>query len=166
MRSSYGRDNIPIELLADHILSISESDENGCILSPYPPFDYKKLPYSRLRVNNRMVLLHRFIYEHKNGSIPTGRLVMHSCDNPRCINPSHLVAGTYRDNVIDRHNKGRANSAVGTRNFNARFVDSDIPKIIDAVDQGESMASVARRLGVSTAAISAIYNKKTWKHIP
>lgn len=50
----------------------------------------------------------------KNENIITDDVIMHSCDNPSCINPNHLTKGTHYDNVQDRVSKNR--SAVGIRN--------------------------------------------------
>lgn len=51
---------------------------------------------------------HRFAHEMFIGPIPAGLVVMHSCDNPKCVNPDHLRAGTYSDNSTDMVRKGRA----------------------------------------------------------
>lgn len=64
--------------------------------------------YGQIRIARRTVLAHRTSYELFVGAVPTGLCVLHRCDNPRCINPSHLFLGTMRDNTQDMCKKGRA----------------------------------------------------------
>lgn len=52
--------------------------------------------------------LHRYIFHKYCEEIPEGMVVMHKCDNPRCINPDHLELGTQKDNIHDMIRKGRA----------------------------------------------------------
>lgn len=50
---------------------------------------------------------HRWAYEHFVGPIPSGHVVMHRCDTPRCVNPNHLDVGLPIDNNDDKVAKGR-----------------------------------------------------------
>lgn len=63
--------------------------------------------YGVMRIAGRLAYAHRLAYAMAYGS-PGRRIVRHRCDNPRCVNPMHLKAGTQRDNVHDMIAKGRA----------------------------------------------------------
>lgn len=59
-------------------------------------------------------MAHRVAYQLSKGEIADGMLIMHSCDNPRCVNPGHLSLGTNLGNALDAKAKGRL--ACGERN--------------------------------------------------
>lgn len=60
--------------------------------------------YPRMAGN---IKVHRLVNELSTGESNEGRVVRHTCDNPRCINPKHLIAGTVRENVEDMDVRGR-----------------------------------------------------------
>ena len=61
--------------------------------------------YGEFYYNSRPVYAHRFSYELFFGPFPTFALVLHKCDNKRCINPNHLYLGTYTQNLNDSYER-------------------------------------------------------------
>lgn len=53
------------------------------------------------------ITAHRLSYIIHNGNIPEGMIILHSCDNPNCVNPSHLRSGTQSENILEAIAKGR-----------------------------------------------------------
>ena len=103
----------------------------------------------------KMYKAHRYSYEYYNGPIPEGHLVRHTCDNPCCVNPAHLITGTTQDNVDDRMRRGRHN---GGKKLTAEFVKA----IRDNWHQDMKQYEYAAIWGISPPQMSRILRKNTW----
>lgn len=87
--------------------------------------------YGNFWVNGVCDKAHRHSYRLFKGEIPTGMLICHTCDNPPCINPDHLYAGTNTDNTRDKMDRGRFASVDGANNPSA-FLTEELARDVHA----------------------------------
>lgn len=120
--------------------------------------------YGTLTVDGRHDYAHRHAYRLSKGRpIPSGFVVMHTCDNPRCINPEHLQIGTVADNNADRDAKGRGKIiAIGEENSQSVLTRSDVLQIRERLQRGISVTDVAAEFCCGRATIWRINTKRTW----
>ena len=87
------------------------------------------LGYGRINANRKSYLAHRLSYQFLVGEIPQDMLVLHHCDNPRCVNPHHLYAGDHKSNAIDRATRKPNSYAVGERAAQSKLTESQVLSI-------------------------------------
>jgi hypothetical protein len=63
--------------------------------------------YGRFKVHGKLVRAHEFSLQISRGNRSSIPYIMHTCDTPSCVNPSHLIVGSHRDNMRDALKKGR-----------------------------------------------------------
>jgi hypothetical protein len=107
--------------------------------------------YGRFYVNGRKHRrAHRVAYELSKGEIPSGLVVRHTCDNPPCRNPQHLVVGTVTDNNRDTVERGRHNAPClkffGQSNGRTKLSDETVEAIRASL---EPASVLAVRYGIS-----------------
>ncbi|MGW2594822.1 helix-turn-helix domain-containing protein [Streptomyces sp. NPDC001515] len=93
-----------------------------------------------------------------------GLYVLHACDNPPCVNPNHLSAGTAADNAADMVGKGR--QARGTGRRTSKLTEAQIPEIRARAAAGEMQKVLAAEYGVSHPTISRVVSRQGWTHVP
>lgn len=121
----------------------------------------------RLKGSRKQVSAHRHMFFLKTGERP--EVVMHRCDQPFCVNPDHLQAGTHALNVADRHAKGRdgrTQGRPGTARPTAKLTEAIIPEVRRFVAEGASHRAAGARFGVHHAVIGHIVRRTAWSHVP
>lgn len=115
--------------------------------------------------SRKTMLAHRASYVLHNGEIPNGFVVCHRCDNPKCVNPSHLFIGTNIDNVADMIAKGRdyrGEPRKGELHPGAK-ITADIVRSIRNDDRPLSV--IGKEYNITKGHVSNIKRGKVWKHI-
>jgi hypothetical protein len=112
----------------------------------------------------RYVRSHRLVYELLVGPIPAGKMLLHGCDNPCCVNPDHMTVGTQADNVADRDRKGRTNRAPCPGEKNNRAILNEA-QVLEIRASKERLKVLAARYGVSVPCIKGVRCRTNWKHL-
>ncbi len=95
-------------------------------------------------------------------TLGTDQCVRHTCDNPPCCNPKHLISGTQLDNVADRFERHRC--AAGERHPKAKLTADQVVQIRALyVPRIYTLAKLAKQFGMSLTAITDIVSGKHWK---
>lgn len=110
-------------------------------------------------------LAHRVMWEIIVGASPGDLMVLHRCDHPWCVRPSHLFLGTAQDNSTDMVQKGRTNPPRGERSCHAKLTADTVRARREAYLRGAGQRALAARFGVSAKQVSVIVNKKQWSHV-
>jgi hypothetical protein len=167
--------------LLDRLLLRCDYDEvRGCLL--WGGYTHPRAPYGRLTVDGTHYRTHRLAWALLGGP-PAGDLnTLHTCDEPRCVNPAHLYLGTQKDNVRDMVVRGRQNCPTGDRSSSRRHPDSrprgeaqGSSKLTDAqvveirsryAAGGVSTRALGREFSVHPTTIFHVVKGDAWSHVP
>ncbi len=119
--------------------------------------------YVKVKRNGKEYTAHRWIYQQKKGNIPKGMIVRHSCDNKLCINPDHLLLGTYKDNMQDAVRRNRL--SCGDKHYNSKLSENQVRAIIEIGKNNKKYYQIAKEFNVNRTTIERIIKKLSWKHI-
>lgn len=130
----------------------------------------------------------RIMLEAKLGRpITSGMFCCHTCDNPACVNPSHLREWTQKQNLADMSKKGRSGSHVhpervprgdrhpsrtrpecfqrGEGHYKARLTADAVLQIVRMRSEGAKLREISEIFCVNISTVSKITNKKNWRSV-
>jgi len=105
---------------------------------------------------------HRYSYALHTGDLLVGAQVLHSCDNPRCVNPNHLSSGTSADNMRDKMQKGRQRVPVGEDHGKAILTERQARRILK---DPRPYAEIASEYNVAPSTIGSLKQRVSWKNL-
>lgn len=119
--------------------------------------------YGYMKVGQRLWWVHRYSYQLHHGQIPNGLHVLHKCDLPWCVNPSHLYVGDNNQNIADKVARGRVARLPGQANGQAKLSQADIAEIRRLhLEEGVFQKDLAAQFGVGQPQVSRIVSGKRW----
>ncbi len=126
--------------------------------------------YGNIRRDKKYTTAHRVSWEIAFGDIPKGMQVQHSCDNPSCCNPHHLMLGTVMSNFVDMVKKGRSkvdhkNRLHGENHPKHKLTSSQVDEIRSTYKFGViRQKDLAANYGVSQPLIGVILRNEGRNH--
>ena len=119
--------------------------------------------YGAVRVGAKMRRAHRVAYCEANGVTHDDikhKVVRHTCDNPGCVNPQHLLLGTHADNTADKLARSRQARGEG---HGQRVLTAEAVRAIRASTC--TTAELAKHYQVARRTITNARSGITWAHI-
>lgn len=118
--------------------------------------------YGQFGFQRKVMLAHRVSWELAYGKPPDDLWVLHRCDNPSCVNPSHLFLGTQQDNVRDMFEKGRQNRVKGIAHHLCKLTEIKV-RAIRADPRSQHV--IAADYNVSHPLIGKVKRREIWRHV-
>lgn len=155
---------------------VDKSDADGCW--PWTAARDRD-GYGAFKVDGRMWRAPRWIFlENNDQPLGDDEMVRHTCDNPPCVRPDHLIRGSALENAGDQVARGRTargdrhgthaqpeTRRRGTNNAAARLTDDTVRSIRARYAGGETQTALATAFGVSQPLVSQIIRRKIWTHL-
>lgn len=166
------------EQIARFWSKVQKGSANEC----WPWMGYRNAAgYGRVGINGEIWQAQRTAYPLAHGRFPPELCVLHTCDNPSCVNPCHLRLGTHGDNARDRQHKDRGNQPTGDKNgsrthpqcvprgethWKAKLTAEDVRQIRRRhAAGGITLRALGVKYNVRETSILRIVTRESWKHI-
>lgn len=151
-----------INTTIESLLAKTKTMPNGCMewlpSKDKNGYGYYMIMYKNLRAHRVMAAL---VY----GEPQDKQIVLHSCDNPPCINPEHLSYGTQKENIRQKFDRNRANLSLGSNRKNSVLTEEIVLKARQMRAEGQSIVSISRHFGINQGTMYDAIKRITWKHL-
>lgn len=146
---------------------ILPDDLNDCWIWQGAQTQHPYCSYGRFTwLNGKLIMAHHAAWYLSGRQIPPGKILMHTCDNPLCVNPDHLRIGTRQENVQDMLDKGREDHLKGMQKASSKLTDAQVRQIRALYSTGQlSQAELGEQFGVYQTTVSRIVRRTGWAHI-
>ena len=134
-----------------------------------------KKGYGTIKYNGKHVDSHRLSWMMFNNrfDLTPKDYICHRCDNPSCVNPSHLFLGNAQINAKDAYDKGRIKMPIsegvrfkkGDKAYNSVLTDDDVLKIREMIKDGFLIKNIALLFGVSRYKITDIRRNRSYANV-
>jgi hypothetical protein len=122
--------------------------------------------YGQTKVNGKRWVVSRLVYKLYFGDFDKTKIVCHTCDNPRCVNPKHLFLGTQKDNMLDMVKKKRNFKRIKPTDPRIKISTKSVLEIRALTKEGKlSHGVIAEMYGITRSNVGAIHRRKSWKHL-
>ncbi|MDX9896524.1 MAG: HNH endonuclease [Desulfofustis sp.] len=151
-------DSITVELIERFSEKWQLNDQTGCWdwTASLNANGYGQIKQPGKRVN---FIAHRLSYLIHYGAIPDGMSVCHTCDNPKCVKPSHLFLGSQQENLLDMARKGRSTM------HNAKIDEEKAFAIHKMAAEGMSQAKIGKAFGIGQQTVWKILRGLRWRSV-
>lgn len=147
--------------LAERLYWNAFPTEGGCL-----EFDGARTKggYGRIKDKGKNLRAHRVSFELHNGLIQDSLVVLHSCDNPPCIEPTHLSIDTIGENNRDKTRKGRNNGPAGIRNSQCKLTFEQVQCLRARKAEGEKRSVLAAEYGITPEYVNQL-SSGIWRKV-
>lgn len=140
---------------------ISNAAQHGaeCMRGPFSGNWYHAVKVGPGKYNKA----HRLMCEAAHGPPPSGAVVMHSCNNKWCVNPTHLSWGTQKENITDAVLRGLL--PIGERATHAKLTEDMVREARKDRANGMTFRLLEKKYGISKGSMWHAVNGTQWKHV-
>jgi len=125
-----------------------------------------KAGYGVVFFSGKSHLAHRVVFRAFRGLFDSSLCVLHSCDNPGCVNPDHLRLGSRKDNAVDREQRNPGTQPRGDKSGVATLSEKKVANIKrDLVSGKYKRIELAKMYHTTKYTIYDIEHGRAWGYI-